>query len=116
MTVALLSLFGTLVAALGAYFAIARKLSGKIATSEAGQLWAESSAMRQQFADENKLLRARIDALEERADLLGTDNRALRIKNTELEDRIDACELENTELKRLNATLQARLDTIENGG
>lgn len=65
------------VAALGAYVAAARKLSGKINTSEASQLWEESRAIRDDYREQLKVangviqdLRDRIKRLEEELRLL----------------------------------------------
>lgn len=66
-----------IVGPLGAYFLASRKMSGKIATSEAAQLWEESRAIREWSAtritacdNECKLLRSELREAKERIVLL----------------------------------------------
>lgn len=55
-----------LIAALGGWLVKARQLSGKIETSEAADLWAESAAIRADCWKQLELARARIEMLERR--------------------------------------------------
>ncbi len=87
---------GALLTALGAWLIKARQLSGKIKTSEAEELWAESRAIRDDYRD-------RLQQIEQR--------------NRDLEDRIARCEdsnhllsTGNEELRELNAELEALLE------
>ena len=78
----LLTFIGVVVGALGAYLAAARRLSGKVTTSDAAQLWAESRAIRQELEDRNRYLVSRLDALETKYDELQRENaRLLRLIN-----------------------------------
>ena len=62
-----------LIAALGGWLVKARQLSGRIATSEAEDLWAESAAIRADCWKQLELARARIEALEKRLNGLAHD-------------------------------------------
>ena len=62
-----------LIAALGGWLVKARQLSGKIETSEAADLWAESAAIRADCWRQLELARERIAALEKRLNGLGRD-------------------------------------------
>jgi hypothetical protein len=80
------------VAPIGAYLLAARKMSGKVSTSDATQLWKEAGAIRDDYRGQLQLadarvqnLEVRIGRLEDQNDLLANDNRALRIKVSELE-------------------------------
>lgn len=93
-------IFGIIIVAfigpIGAYLVAAHKMSGKIATTEAAQLWEESKAIREWSA-------ARIDKC---------DEEILRL-NTELaiaKNRIDELEREN---RKLNERLAMREDRYE---
>lgn len=63
----ILGLISALVAvatALGSYIVIRRKSSGKIATSDASDLWAESQSIRKELRDRVAVLEAKIVELE----------------------------------------------------
>lgn len=88
-------LFGVLVVGLvgpvGAYLVAARKMSGKIATTEATQLWAESAAIREWSS-------ARIDKC---------DEEIIRL-NAELDKTKAELETAKTEIRRLEVLLRER--------
>jgi chromosome segregation ATPase len=96
---------GPLVAYLGA----SRKLSGKIGTSEAADLWAESSRIRDDYRDRLDKSNLRQAACEERIAKLETDNTGLVRENYELRIRIDVLERENVSLKEQVERLLERL-------
>jgi chromosome segregation ATPase len=75
-----------------AYLGASRKLSGKIGTSEASDLWAESSRIRDDY-------RERLDKS--------------NVRQAELEARVAKCEGENNSLMRDNIALRARVETLE---
>jgi Co/Zn/Cd efflux system component len=75
------------VAPFGAYLAAAHKMSGKIATSEAAQLWDESRAIREWSA-------ARIDKCDEEIARLTEQLKMARARLTEVEK-------ENRRLERM---------------
>lgn len=54
-----------IVGPLATYVTASRKLSGKIGTSEAGDLWAESRAMRDEYRERTAALEARVAKLEQ---------------------------------------------------
>ena len=79
-----------LVTAFGAYLASVRRLSGKIGTSEAEDLWAESADIRKDYRAQLLMeqqrtarLEQRVDKLEDLNNLLTLDNRDLRIQLSE---------------------------------
>lgn len=74
------------IGALGSYTLAARRFSGKIETTEAKELWAESRSIR-------KWSQERIEELN------GVVGR-LEARNSELEDRVEYLELENAALHR----------------
>jgi ubiquinone biosynthesis protein UbiJ len=82
------------VAPVGAYLAAARKMSGKIQTSEATQLWEESRAIREWSA--------------ERLKTCDDEIQALRSTVRDLLARVDALEKRNVELERENAQLKGQ--------
>lgn len=75
-----------LIGALASYIVAARRFSGKIETTEAKELWAESRAIR-------KWSQERIESLN---DLVGR----LEKRNSELEARVEHLETENEQLHR----------------
>jgi energy-converting hydrogenase Eha subunit C len=75
-----------IVAALASYIVAARRFSGKIETTEAKELWAESRAIREWSQERIKVLNDLVARLEER--------------NAELEARVDHLEEENLALHR----------------
>lgn len=78
-----------LLAPLFAYLGIARRLSGRIATSEATQLWEESTALRNEY-------KHRLDACE------------IEIKR--LRNELQACTARNTVLRRENSNFRRKDD------
>jgi hypothetical protein len=81
----LVAIIVALIAPIGAYLLAARKMSGKINTSEATDLWAESKAIRDWSAE-------RLKACDE-------EIAALRTALSSALSRIDALEKENNRLK-----------------
>ena len=81
-----------LIAPVGAYLLAARKMSGKIGTSDAGQLWQESKAIREDY----------------RSQLLQSNERALS-----LEIRMAKAETANSDLRRENDELRRKIDDLE---
>ena len=77
-----------LVAALGGWLVKARQLSGKIETSEAADLWAESAAMREDYRERIKHAEERAERLEQRVDNCEDVNRLLREHISELQKEL----------------------------
>lgn len=84
----------------------ARRLSGKIGTSDATELWAESASMRDDYRRQIEALTARVEKLER----MNTD---LANANGEQAARIGELERENAALKRDNAAMKIRIADLE---
>lgn len=97
-TSTVIALAGVLVAPVLAYLAAARRLSGRIATSEASSLWAESASIREDYRAQLASERARTDELEDRVAELVERNR-------ELEQQAAACHARCEALERQLADL-----------
>jgi len=95
------------IAPLGAYLLAARKMSGKVATSDANALWKEASAIRDDYRDRITKANDRQAALETRVATLEGQNNDLVKENYELRTEI-------TSLKTLVSTLQATIKRLEN--
>lgn len=94
------------VAAIGAYIAASRRLSGKIDTSEAGQLWAESASIREDYRNRISIAEARTLSLEQRVATLERDNSELARENGSLSAR-------NLLLQHKMDELRGRFDDLE---
>lgn len=95
-----------------AYLAAARKLSGKIATSEAADLWKESAQLRADWREEVERLRARLAALEQvNANLILQNSNAL-LQTGQLQVQLADCIREN---KRLQAVIDELRERMPNG-
>lgn len=118
----LLALVGILAAPFLGYLAAVRRLSGKINTSDANQLWAESKSIREDYREQIRranehiaVLEQRLDICDERNKKLVDENRELRIKILDYEallERVNHLEVENARLMKLleqqaHTTLQA---------
>jgi peptidoglycan hydrolase CwlO-like protein len=115
------------IAAVGAYFAAIRKLSGTVATSQADDLWEESRSIRQDYQrrieELNKVIfsmQSRIDSLEKKNEELHAENGALQrsLESQEetikhLHQTIGRLETENTEQRQENLRLRSRLKELE---
>lgn len=121
------TIIGLIVAALGAifgpvfaYLTAARKLSGRVATTAADDLWAESKSLRDDYRAEIEGQRTRQARLEERVANLEERNTTLARENVEL--RREAAANERTilalrehvdTLERENSRLTARVAALE---
>lgn len=81
------------ISALSTYFIVARKASGRIATTEASKLWDEAKSLREVYKEDLAQLRLEVSVLEQEVEKLEEENRELRWKNARLERRVE--ELEN---------------------
>jgi len=123
----LISLIAALVGALVAYLGTVRKLSGKVRTSDAAQLWDESRAMREDYRSRitelNEVIRrceTRMEALEKRNDELYLENgRLARMVEeheatiAELRAQVHRLSDENESLKSDNGSLRRRVAELE---
>lgn len=73
----IVALATVLIGPLVAYVTAARKLSGKVATSDASELWKESAAMRDDYRAQLAVLNKVIEGLRARLAALEADNRSL---------------------------------------
>ena len=126
----LVAIVAALSAPLFAYLAAARKLSGKIQTSEASSLWAEASNLRKEYKEEVTRLRAELDECLDRIAAVEDINRKLRIENggmtrtikdqklriEELEASVAILTGDNRRLKQENDDLKARVVQLEKNG
>jgi cell division protein FtsB len=81
------------------YLVASRKLSGKIGTSDAADLWSESRSIRDDYRDRLDQSNRRQAACEERIAKLESDKNALVGENMMLRGRIDVLEQENKRLR-----------------
>lgn len=71
-----------------AYLAAARKLSGKIETSEAADLWEEAARLRQEYKDEIRELREQLDNCSNEIKKMKEENKMLLGEVNRLKDAI----------------------------
>jgi flagellar motility protein MotE (MotC chaperone) len=95
-------IFAAIVGPVGAYILAARKMSGKIATTEAAQLWEESRAIREWSTQ-------RMAACDKECS-------NLRSELTEALTRISALEKQNEELTEQLAEAHEHIAQLESGG
>jgi len=126
----ILTLIGILAAPLLGYLAAARRLSGKVASSEAADLWEESRSIRQDYQKRieelNKVIyncQQRIDELERRNDQLYLENGNLKrmiegheATIDELRSQLHRVSEENITLRDENVKLRRRVTELESHG
>jgi chromosome segregation ATPase len=100
-----------IVTPLAAYLLAARRMSGKVQTSDAGELWAESRAIRDDYR--NRLLDSadRTRDLEGRVARLEGANNELARENFTLQNKVIALEALVTELRETITKLQETIQT-----
>jgi predicted RNase H-like nuclease (RuvC/YqgF family) len=87
-----------LISPLIAYVVATRRLSGKVNTSEASELWKESSSIREDYRERLRYSDESIRRLEGRVQNLEASNDELLAENRQLRLRVDELQKENTEL------------------
>jgi predicted RNase H-like nuclease (RuvC/YqgF family) len=102
----IVAVFVAVVGPLATYFTIVRRMSGKIGTSEASELWKESNSMREDYRSQISQAAGRTLALEERVAKLEERNNELRDENSQLRSQV-------TELKATIAGLEKRLASMQ---
>ncbi len=100
-----------LVAPIGAYLLAARRMSGKIETSEASPLWEESRAMREDYRQRLDSASTRQRDLEARMAQLEHQNYELLVENAKLKEQVAKLE----RVTELQARIIGRTDIDENG-
>ena len=105
---------------MGAFLADKRLKSGRIESSEAQELWAESGKIRSYLQDELKGLRTRLAELEDENQQLRTELAGLRIENAELRLRNETITNKATQLaaqvEALERHAQRETDKSDTGG
>lgn len=110
------------------YLAIVRRLSGKISTTEASQLWQEADRMRQEYREEIARLQAVVDRYESRLVQVEQRNKTLVGENLNLTTKIGEHEntiaelrveitrlsIENQKVRADSDRLRARVMELEN--
>jgi chromosome segregation ATPase len=99
MTPAVAGLLGAAIAALGAYITASRRLSGRVAQSEASSLWEESASIRHDYREQINADRERISRLEDRVGKAEARNTELGRENVELARQLAAAEQTIAELR-----------------
>lgn len=94
-----IAVFAAAIGPIGAYLVAARRLSGKIANSDAEQLWAESKSIRDWSKD-------RLESCED-------EIRELREALGKISSRLAVVEAENENLRSINAVYRRRLHTYQ---
>lgn len=111
----ILAIIAAISAPIIAYLGAARKLSGKINTSEAGELWNEASNLRREYKTEIGELRGLITILKDRVEEVESKNEVLHLENGELRNEVLRLRSENLQLKNRVLELEDRLKAHENG-
>lgn len=95
-----------LVSALASYLLVVRKASGRIVTTEAGELWREASNLRDAYLADIKRLTMRLESVEGRV-------KTLEIERSELLERNAKLESENRMLRSQNESLRLEVDALK---
>jgi chromosome segregation ATPase len=109
------ALVAAIVGPLVAYVTASRKLSGKIDTSDADKLWAESASIRDDYRGQLQERDKRIAALEKRVTALEQDNNNLIRENLNQASRISAQATKIEAYERRIEDLLQRLEGHERG-
>lgn len=105
--------FAALIAGGFAFWGVVRRASGRIATTEAADLWKEANSLRDVYRSEIERLNAKILEIDQRLSVLEQENTVLRDQNRVLEQRNEDLHKENLRLEREVQRLTARVDELE---
>jgi chromosome segregation ATPase len=101
---------------LGAYVVAAKRFSGRIASSDATELWKESSSIREwsgaqitALTQKVERLESSVRALEDNNEELAHENRVLLGKNEKLHGQVRALSTELASCRRRVAELEAQI-------
>lgn len=116
----IVALVAAVIGPLVAYMTAARKLSGRVGTSEASQLWAESKVLRDDYRERltatdlrQAQLEARVSMLEGLNNELARDNLRLTFEGQKAEQTIGELRARVDALERENAALREHVDSLE---
>ncbi len=96
-----------------AYLAAAKRLSGRIGTSEAGDLWEESRSIRQDYQRRIEELNRVVSECSQRIDSLEDRNAALFRENENLKYAVATHERTIKKLTAENVALRKRVKELE---
>jgi chromosome segregation ATPase len=105
-------LVGIAVTGLVTYIVASRRMSGKIATSDATDLWKESQSIRDDYRDRLDQSNGRTVRLEERLAILESRNVDLARENVVLQGQIHACERLGDELRAIIERLEQTIEEL----
>jgi predicted RNase H-like nuclease (RuvC/YqgF family) len=97
------------------FLAATRRLSGKIGTSDAAQLWEAAESMRKEYRDDLQQANQRVVNLETRVGNLEQANNELSQENMNLKRRVYDLEIENGVLRKKVTSLEHELHEERNG-
>ncbi len=106
----LVAISAAIVAPLLTYVIAARRMSGKIQTSEASDLWAESRALRDDYKSQVGMLQTQVKDLISRVRELEENKTMLEKANLQLARRVDDLENELASVKKENQALRADIE------
>ncbi len=106
----LVAISAAIVAPLLTYVIAARRMSGKIQTSEASDLWAESRALRDDYKSQVGMLQTQVKDLISRVRELEENKTTLEKANLQLARRVDDLENELASVKKENQALRADIE------
>lgn len=110
---AIIALVGVILGPAITYLGLQRRLSGKIGTSEASDLWEESRNIRKELEERNRWLSDKITQLQKRMEELEAENRALHRENGALQRVIEGQERTIEDLRGRNGRLEERVHELE---
>jgi chromosome segregation ATPase len=106
-------IIAAMLGAMGSYLAVARKLSGKINTSDATELWNESRSIREWSADRIATLTSQVSELEHRVEVVEGYNLTLVTEKQKLLERIQELQTELVASRNTTAILTRQLNQAD---
>jgi predicted RNase H-like nuclease (RuvC/YqgF family) len=107
--VALLALIASVLGSVVTYLVAVRRLSGKVKTTEAEDLWREAGALRKEYLDAAEDLRSQLRDCRERIAVIEMDNERLHTENHRLQKRVEELTRENERLRLEIAQLRGEV-------
>lgn len=106
LLISMATVAGIAITALGTFLAVKRAKSGKIETTEAAELWKESTAMRGE-------LRQEVVSLQGEVRVLKDENQELKVENGAWRRRNGALEIAAEDRREVEETLRNRIRELE---